>query len=161
MIRHPDEADHPAVAAVIDEWFGGSRRAHLAGRSWFRHVGSTSWLAIGATGRPAGVLLGYRSQDHPDEAVVHLLAVDPNVRRQGIGRSLVDAFVAGVAERGAREVVVEAWPGDPPVSAFFRALGFRPDDGPGTVNRYGMPAWPDREAPGDDRIVFRRRIPAG
>jgi GNAT superfamily N-acetyltransferase len=160
-LRHPGETDHGPIADEIDEWFGGRHVAHLAGRSWFRHAGSTSWLAIGAEERPVGVLLGYVSQDHPEEAIVHLLAVDPNLRRRGIGRALVEAFVDGAGERGAHEAIAAAWPGDPPSAAFFRAVGFRADDGPGTVNRFGMPARPDYEAPGDDRILFRRAIPTG
>jgi ribosomal protein S18 acetylase RimI-like enzyme len=159
--RHPTEDDHRAIASVVEHWFGGRHVAHLAGRSWFRHVGSTSWLALGEGDRPAGFLLGYRSQDHPQEAVLHLIAVDPNLRRRGLGRALVDRFVGDVARGGAREVVALAWPGEPPVSAFFRAVGFRPDDGPGTANRFGMPAYPDHESPGDDRIAFRRDVRGG
>lgn len=155
-LRHPTEADHPRIAAVIEEWFGGRTIAQHAARSWFRHVGSSSWIASDATGRPVGILLGYRSQDHPDEGVVHLLAVDPNARRQGIGRSLVEAFVDAMVARGVSTVVALAWPGDPPAVAFFRAVGFRADDGPGSQNLFGTPAFVDHEAPGDDRIVFRR-----
>jgi ribosomal protein S18 acetylase RimI-like enzyme len=159
--RHASEGDHRAISAVIEHWFGGRHVAAFAGRSWFRHVGSTSWLALGEGARPLGILLGYQSHDHPAEGVIHLLAVDPNVRRRGIGRTLVDRFTDDVGARGVREVVALVWPGEPPVSAFFRATGFRADDGPGTVNRFGMPAYPDYEAPGDDRIVFRRAVPPG
>ena len=158
ILRRPTEADHQGIAAVIDEWFGGQRMTHVAGRSWFRHVGSSSWIAVDADGQPAGILLGYRSQDHPDEAVIHLVAVDPNGRRRGLGRRLVDAFVADQERAGTRTVVALAWPGEPPSVAFFRALGFRPTLGPGTQNLYGTPAHPDHEAPGDDRILFERRI---
>ncbi|HET7031172.1 MAG TPA: GNAT family N-acetyltransferase [Candidatus Limnocylindrales bacterium] len=161
QLRHPDEDDHPAIAAVVDEWFGGRRVAYLAARSWFRHVGSTSWLAIHPSGRIVGFLIGYPSQDHPDEGVLHLLAVDPNVRRRGIGRMLVDAFGGGLGRRGVREIVALAWPGEPPALAFFEAVGFRADDGPGTVNRYGTPAYPDLDGPGEDRIVFRRPVRGG
>jgi hypothetical protein len=70
----------------------------------------------------------------------------------------VDAFVDAAGDRGTAHVVAMAWPGEPPVNAFFRAVGFRPDDGPGTVNRFGTPAYPDHEAPGDDRIAFRRLV---
>lgn len=160
-LRHATESDHAAIAAVIDEWFAGRRIAHLAGRSWFRHVGSTSWLAVDEGDRPVGLLLGFRSQDHPEEAVIHLLGVDPNRRRQGMGRRLVEAFATDLAERGATEVVALAWPGDPPAVAFFRAVGFRADDGPGSQNLFGTPAFADFEAPGDDRIVYRRRLSAG
>jgi ribosomal protein S18 acetylase RimI-like enzyme len=158
-LRRPTEADHGSVAAVIDEWFGGRRMGDQAARSWFRHVASTSWLAADANGRPIGLLLGYRSQDHPDEAVLHLLAVDPNHRRRGVARTLVEAFADDLAARGARHVVALAWPGDPPSTAFFGACGFAADTGEGSQNLFGMPAYPDFEAPGDDRIVFRRSLP--
>lgn len=158
VLRHPDEADQPGIVAVIDEWFAGRRVRHLAGRSWFRHVGSTSWIAHDPDGRPTGILLGYVSQDHPDEAVLHLVAVDPNRRRRGIGRELVEAFVAEAGRRGADHVVALATPGEPPAAAFFRAVGFTADDGPGSRNIHGTPAFEDHEAPGDDRIVFRRSV---
>ena len=160
-LRRATESDHGAIAGVVDEWFGGRRIAHLAGRSWFRHIGSTSWLAVDEADRPVGLLLGFRSQDHPAESVVHLLAVDPNRRRQGIGRRLVEAFAADLADRGATEIVALAWPGDPPAVAFFRAVGFRADDGPGSQNLFGTPAFADFEAPGDDRIVFRLALEPG
>lgn len=157
-LRRPVEADHRAVAAVIDEWFGGRRMADRAARSWFRHVGSTSWLAVDPDDRRIGLLLGYLSQDHPDEAVLHLVAVDPNERRRGIGRALVDAFADDLATRGADHVVALVWPGDPPATAFFEACGFVADAGAGSQNLFGMPAYPDLEAPGDDRIVFQRSL---
>jgi GNAT superfamily N-acetyltransferase len=158
-LRHPNESDQQPIARVIDEWFGGRRVAHLAGRSWFRHAGSTSFVAeVEPGGRPVAVLLGFVSQDRPDEGVVHLVAVDPNRRRHGIGRRLVEAFAAEAATRGATIVSLLAWPGDPPASAFFAALGFNPRSGPGTENRYGLPAVPDHEGPGEDRIAYIRPI---
>jgi ribosomal protein S18 acetylase RimI-like enzyme len=160
VLRHPTEEDQPAIAAVIDDWFGGRRVVHLAGRTAFRHNGSTSWIATTADGKPAGILLGFRSQDHPTEAVIVLVAVDPNRRRHGIGRRLIEAFVGGVGVGGpgASEAVAVAWPGEPRAIAFFRGTGFVPDSGPGTRSLWGTPAYPDYEAPGDDRIVFRRPI---
>lgn len=171
-LRHPTEDDQPRVAAVVDWWFGGQHVRHLVVRAWFRHFGSTSWIA---TGRGAGddhagdapdqvavgFLVGYRSQDHPAEAVLHLLAVDPNLRRRGIGRALVDAFVGDAAAAGATTAVAVAWPGEPIATAFFRAAGFEPDDGPGSRNLFGAPGFPDYEGDGEDRIVFVRRLTEG
>jgi ribosomal protein S18 acetylase RimI-like enzyme len=160
-LRHPTEADQRGVAEIVDEWFGGRHVSHLAGRSWFRHAGSTSWLALDEDARLAAFVLGFISQDRPDEAVIHLLAVDPNRRRRGIGRRLVDAFEEEVAGRGATSLTALAWPGEPPTIAFFRALGFEARTGAGTENRYGTPAVPDHEGPGQDRIVFRRGVAGG
>jgi ribosomal protein S18 acetylase RimI-like enzyme len=127
-------------------------------RAWFRHVASTSWIAEDDAGAPIGVLIGYLSQERPDEAVLHLVAVHPSHRRRGIGRALVESLLADVAEAAGGRVTVTAlaWPGEPIAVAFFRALGFGPDAGPGSQNLYGTPAFPDYEAPGEDRIVFVR-----
>jgi ribosomal protein S18 acetylase RimI-like enzyme len=177
ILRHPTEADQPRIAEVVDWWFGGQHVRHLVVRAWFRHFGSTSWLALddergddaddggaGAGDRPGGgsgplgFLVGYRSQDHPTEAVLHLVGVDPNHRRRGIGRALVEAFVADATAAGAETAIAVAWPGEPIAAAFFRALGFEPDDGPGSRNLFGSPAFPDYEGDGEDRIVFVRRL---
>ena len=152
--RHPTEADQARFVGLVDEWFGGRRVRHLVVRSWFRHFGSTSWIAEDASGAPIAFLLGYRSVDRPDEAVLHLVGVHPSHRRRGIGRALVASFHADVSAAGTTSIIALAWPGEPIAVAFFRALGFRPDDGPGSQNLYGTPAFPDYEWPGEDRIVF-------
>jgi hypothetical protein len=41
---------------------------------------------------------------------------------------------------------------------FHRAIGFRPDDGPGTVSIYGVPAYPDHDGDGEDRTVLIRDL---
>lgn len=160
VLRHPIEGDQPRIVELVDDWFGGRRVRHLVVRAWFRHWGSTSWLAEDAAGHPIGFLLGYRSQDHPSEAVVHLVGVHPSHRRRGIGRALISSFLADVAGAGVTTVTALAWPGEPIAIAFLRALDFRPDDGPGSQNLYGTPAFPDYESAGEDRIVFVRRSAA-
>jgi GNAT superfamily N-acetyltransferase len=154
VLRHANEDDQPRIVGLVDEWFGGRRVRHLAIRAWFRHFGSTSWLAEDEAGRPIGILLGYRSPDRPAEAVVHLVAVRPNRRRHGVGRSLVDAFRRQVEPVGVTAVTALAWPDDPIAIAFFQALGFRPDDGPGSRRLFGVPTFPDREGDGEDRVVL-------
>ncbi len=153
-LRRPVEADQRPLVSLADEWFGGRRVRHLVARAWFLHFTATSWLAEAARGERVGFLIGYVSPDRPDEAVLHLVGVDPNHRRRGIGRALVASFLADVEARGVTKTTALAWPGEPIPIAFFRALEFHPFDGPGTQNLYGTPAIPDYESDGDDRIVF-------
>jgi ribosomal protein S18 acetylase RimI-like enzyme len=160
-LRHPTEDDQPRIVGVIDEWFSGQRVRHLVGRAWFRHFGSTSWMVEDAAGAPIGFLIGYRSPDHPAEAVIHLVAVHPNYRRRGIGRALIEAFLVDASARGVATSTALAWPGEPPAIAFFHALGFEPDDGPGARKLFGTRAFPDYDGPGEDRIVFVRRFGEG
>jgi ribosomal protein S18 acetylase RimI-like enzyme len=123
---------------------------------WFRHVASTSWLAETPDGRPVGFLLGFVSPDRPSEGLLHLVAVDPNQRRRGIGRALVERFADDAAERGAATITAIAWPGEPPAIAFFEATGFAAQGGPGSQRIHGTIAFPDYDGEGDDRIVFVR-----
>ena len=161
VLRHATEDDQPRIVGLVDEWFGGRRVQHLVVRAWFRHFGSTSWLAKDEAGRPIGVLLGFRSPDRPADAVVHLVAVGPNRRRQGVGRSLVDAFRGQLEGAGVTTLTALARPDEPVAIAFFRALSFRPDEGPGSRNLFSVPAFPDHEGAGEDRVVFVHPIGAG
>jgi GNAT superfamily N-acetyltransferase len=160
-LRRPIEDDQPPIAGMVDEWFSGRRVRHLVARAWFRHFASTSWIADDPRGKPAGFIIGYRSPDHPGEAVIVLVGVHPNCRRRGIGRALVEAFLTDVHKAGVATVTALAWPGEPLAVAFFRAVAFRPDDGPGTQNLYGTPGIPDYDGIGEDRIVFVHRRRTG
>jgi ribosomal protein S18 acetylase RimI-like enzyme len=160
-LRHATEADQPRLVGLVDEWFGGRRVRHLVGRAWFRHFGSTSWLADDPAGRPIGFLIGYRSPDRPAEAVVHLVGVDPNHRRHGIARDLVASFLFEVARDGVTTVTALAWPDDPIAIAWFRALAFQADDSPGSQRLFGTTAFPDYDGDGEDRVVFVRELSTG
>jgi ribosomal protein S18 acetylase RimI-like enzyme len=158
IFRRPVEADHASVIRVIEHWFGERRARPLASLSWFRHFTGTSWIAESEGGRLLGFLIGYRSPDDVRRAVVHLVGVDPNHRRRGLGRDLVDRFVADVGATGVRTIEAVSPPDARGAIAFHRALGFRPDDGPGTMRLYGTPATPDLEGDGEDRVLLIREL---
>ena len=159
--RRPTEADHRRLVDLVDDWFGGRRVRDEFARFWFRDFASTSWLAETEDGEIAGILIGYLAPDEPTRAVIHLLATNPNLRRRGVGRALVERFAADVQGRGAERLVVVVRPDEPIAVRFLRALGFAPDAGPGTQLLYGVPAYPDYERVGEDRAIFRRSISAG
>ncbi len=62
--------------------------------------------------------LGFRG--YLSELIVH-----PEVRRRGIGRSLVERIQAELARRGRRVPIVDAWSDAEP---FYRSLGWTPPD---------------------------------
>jgi ribosomal protein S18 acetylase RimI-like enzyme len=159
--RHPTEADHPAIVDAIDAWWGERARAARPPRWWLRHAASTSWLAERPDGRVVGLAIGLRSQDHPDEALLLVVAVDPGRRRAGIGAALVRRLAELVTAAGASRLVAETWPGNPAAVRFLEALGFEAVVGPGAQRLYGTVAWPDHDGPGEDRAVFSRTLPLG
>jgi len=100
VLRRPTDADHRRVVEVVDEWWGGRRVHQLLPRLWFQHFSGTSWIAeVIETDRLAGFLVGFVSPDDPRLGYVHMVGVDPNLRRRGLGRRLYGAFVDDVAAR--------------------------------------------------------------
>jgi len=156
--RRPVEADHRRLVGQVDDWWGGRRLHQILPRLWFQHFTGTSWVVEDGTGRLVGFIVGFISPDHPEVAYIHMVATSPNDRRAGLGRALYERFIADVGSRGVRQVMAITWPGNRVSVEFHRAMGFAPDDGPGTQRLYGTPAYPDYDADGDDRVVFSREL---
>jgi GNAT superfamily N-acetyltransferase len=158
LFRRPTEDDHPTVVGQVDEWWGGRHVHELLPRLWFQHFRGTSWVVETEGGRLAGFLVGFRSPDHPDEAYIHMVATDPNLRGRGIGRSLYERFFDEMRAVGVRRVKAVTWPADRVSVAFHAALGFRPTEGPGSQRLYGTPAFADYDYEGEDRALFVREL---
>jgi ribosomal protein S18 acetylase RimI-like enzyme len=156
--RHPIEADHLLIVDLVDEWWGGQRVHQLLPRLWFQHFNTTSWVAETADGRLAGFLVGFVSPDRPGEAYVHLVAVNPNLRRVGVGRALYGRFFEDALRRGTTRVSAVVAPDNRAAVAFHMAMGFNVDSGPGTRPIHGVPAFPDYDGDRDDRVVLTRDL---
>ncbi len=143
----PLTGDDFALARVVAEaWFGHPVGLTLH-RLFFDQLGPDGvWIAY-PDGRPAGFLLGLVSLSEPDLAYVHLHAVDPDLRGQGVGATLYRWFGERAAERGCTRIRGLAAPHREESIAFHRALGF---DGPLVADYLG---------PGEDRFVFERALP--
>lgn len=71
--------------------------------------------------RQHGFLLG---QVVAGEAELLTIAVDPQARRQGIGRSLVEGFLQEARTRGAESAFLEVSEANPGARALYEACGF-------------------------------------
>ena len=160
MFRRPTEADHARIVRQVDDWWGGRRMHELLPRLWFQHFTGSSWVVEDAKGVPVAFLVGFISPDHPDTAYIHMVGVNPNLRRSGLATRLYGRFIEDVASRGARRVHAITWPGNRISVGFHTAMGFVPSAGPGTQNLYGTVAYPDYDYPGDDRVAFTKELTA-
>jgi GNAT superfamily N-acetyltransferase len=156
--RRPVADDHRFIVARVDHWWGGRKLHYLLPRLWLDHFTGTSWIVENGEGITIGFLVGFVSPDHPEEAYIHMVGTDPNHRGKGLGRALYERFFEDMRERGVRRVSAITWPGNRVSAGFHRAMGFAPDDGPGTQRLYGTPAYPDYDGEGDDRVVFSRAL---
>jgi len=75
-------------------------------------------------GKPVGFAL---TREHGRSgAAVQSLIVAPRRRRRGVGRALLRAAVAGMADRGRRRCALGVDEDNAPAIALYRSEGFRP-----------------------------------
>jgi ribosomal protein S18 acetylase RimI-like enzyme len=120
-VRHAEPADYARVIGVVDDWWGGRRMAPMLPKLFFVHFRDTSFVAE-EEGRIVGFLCGFRSQTFEDEAYIHFVGVDPQVRGRGVARTLYERFFAAVEPRTVARAVTS--PANERSIAFHRALGF-------------------------------------
>ena len=89
---------------------------------------STHFLLFGqAEGEPlrAAQTTGFTMSRHvADEVELLLIAVRPDCRGQGLGRSIMQQFLADAYERGARKAFLEMRAGNP-AEHLYRTCGFQ------------------------------------
>jgi ribosomal-protein-alanine N-acetyltransferase len=97
--------------------------------------------------RPTGELAGYVfCREVAGESELLNLAVDPELRRGGVGRMLLVAAIDWLTLRGARETFLEVRASNAAAIALYEGAGFR------AVGR--RPGYYQR--PPEDAILYRR-----
>lgn len=91
--------------------------------------------------RPVGFLLG---RAIAGEAELLTLAVDPDARRRGTGRSLTQEFALAAKERGAKQMFLEVASDNLPAQFLYKSQGWEE-----------LGQRPDYYAPGVDAIAMR------
>jgi ribosomal protein S18 acetylase RimI-like enzyme len=125
-----DPAAVERLLAALPTWFGieSSNRAYVADAHEL-----PTFLARPAgapDAQPAGVLLARRH--FHESAEIHLLAVAPELHRQGAGRALVAALAADLVADGCELLQVKTQGPSRPdegytrTRLFYASLGFRP-----------------------------------
>lgn len=148
--RRPTVDDHASVVAAVRAWWPdgrGDEIVMLLPRLFFQHFTGTSWIIDDSEGSLRGFLIGFQSADHPEVAYIHFVGVDPDLRKQGVARSLYETFLADVASLGCTRVDAITGPPNTTSQSFHRAMGFEVS-GP----------HPDYDGPGEDRMSMSRSI---
>lgn len=164
--RHPVPEDHGRVLAGLHTWWGGfggpdgaRQRALLLPRLFFEHFTDTSWVVEDAAGDLRAFLVGFRSSAQPDVGYVHVVGVDPALRRQGLASALYRRFAEHGARRGARRLACLTSPGNTTSLRFHRGLGFDVVPGDDVVD--GVPIHRDHDGPGLHRVLFTLALDEG
>jgi ribosomal protein S18 acetylase RimI-like enzyme len=163
-LRQACEEDYVAIAAGIQTWWtqpgvsseaGARERAALVPRLWLQHFASTSVVAEQAA-RLVGFLIGFLSQDRPEEGYIHFVGVAPDARGEGLGRRLYERFFETCQETGRTRVRCVTSPQNTLSIAFHTSMGFEAE--PGTEGAGPVLAKADYDGPGVHRVAFVRDL---
>jgi ribosomal protein S18 acetylase RimI-like enzyme len=91
QVRNLKPEDHNNVIKVMPTWWGGRDLTASVPKILFIHFQNTSFVAE-SNGEMAGFLVGFFSQTYKNEAYIHFAGVNPNFRRQGVGKTLYKKF---------------------------------------------------------------------
>ncbi len=138
-------ADFHEIVTVIDHWWGGPTSA-LAHPLFFYELGEHA-LVMEDGGKMVGFLLGFLADRSPRVGYIHLVGIDPDARRKGVGRALYEEFAQRVRTLGCTKIKAITTLGNQGSVEFHRALG------------YAVEQDPDYAGPGRARYVFTREIP--
>jgi aminoglycoside 6'-N-acetyltransferase I len=166
VIRQPNPADLPEWSRMRGVlWPETSAEGHAEEVAAFLSGDLTGWLAglksVAAfvAARPGGGLCGFveASVRHvADGCTTHPVGyvegwyVDPDVRRRGVGRMLVEAAQAWASSQGCREMASDAYLENAASIAAHKALGFA-DERPVVRFRKRLPATAVGRTPAPER----------
>lgn len=142
-IRGIEKPDYDYLVSVLDRWWGGpaGQRAHPY---FFYELGEYALIAED-DGRVVGFLLGLITP-RKDSGYVHLVGIDPDFRRRGVGQQLYERFEERCRSEGVPRLKAIAAVGNDASVAFHEALGFASEE----VAHYA--------GPGRSRMVFTKSL---
>ncbi|TWF74412.1 L-amino acid N-acyltransferase YncA [Pseudonocardia hierapolitana] len=161
-VRQARVEDHRAIVERVQSWWADSRTptqawelSLLLPKLFLQHFARTSLVVEDDSGIRA-FLVGFHSADAADEAYIHFVGVDPQLRGTGTARSLYTTFFAQAAKEGRRTVRAITSPTNTGSIAFHRAMGFTVEPGDREVD--GVSVHSDYDGPGQHRVCFRREL---
>ena len=118
--HHPDVFKYPVDAAEMEKFFRGI----LSSEDHFIFIAKISYQAVGyiwgeIQRRPDNIFKYGQDRMH-----IHQLSVEPDYRRQGVGRRLMYALDNVARDHGISKFVLDSWQFNKEGHAFFERLGY-------------------------------------
>ena len=154
-IRNCRPEDHGAVLSVMVPWWDGRDLAYALPRLFFDHFNDSSFVAY-QKGRLVGFLIGFLSQTDETVGYIHFAGVHPDFRQLGLGSHLFGLFFDHCRSHGRSQVRSCTAPVNRGSIRFHTRMGFELVPAASVVD--GIPIHLDYNRPGDDKVLFRKRI---
>ncbi|MFG1793981.1 GNAT family N-acetyltransferase [Nocardia sp. NPDC049149] len=104
----------------------------------------------------AGAVIGFRSQDDPDELYVQDVMTHPSYRRKGVVRELLNDVLSRAKAMDCRRVYLTSEPSNHVAHKTWTTLGFTNVPGDDIVD--GVSVITDFKGPGKTRAVYEFRL---
>jgi ribosomal protein S18 acetylase RimI-like enzyme len=105
-----------------------------------------------------GFLIGFISQENNENAYIHLLCIEKDLRRQNMAANLVKVFINIVCSLNCKNVFLVCKPSNKTAINFYNKLGFLSLHSNETVAIDNINIFKDYDGPAEDKIVFYKSI---
>jgi predicted GNAT superfamily acetyltransferase len=154
-IRNVKSSDYYVISPLINVWWGGRQMSDMLPKLFFDHFNNTSFIAE-KDGQIIAFLIGFLSQSDTDVAYIHFVGVNPDHRKNQIGKQLYNEFF-NVVKKNKRNVVRAVTSPVNKVSiAYHTKMGFHIEKGDKEVD--GVSVFSDYDGPNQDRVLFVKRV---
>jgi ribosomal protein S18 acetylase RimI-like enzyme len=154
-IRNGIPDDHGRIISVMKDWWGGRDLSSAMLKVFFIHFRNTIFI-VEKENELAGFLVGYFIPLWPEEAYIHFVGTNPNMRKIGIGRLLYEHFFDLCKEHGRTTVRACTAPVNADSIEFHRRMGFEIE--PGNAEIGGWPVTLDYLGKNDHKVLFVKKL---
>lgn len=117
---------------------------------------STTCPVATIDGQLAGAIIGFRSQDVPEDVYLQDVMVHPDFRRRGVANALVRSVHAVAQAWGCHRLYLTSEPDNADADSTWRKLGFV--NAPGDYVLENVQVIRDFKGPGKDRAVYELNL---
>ncbi len=158
IIRNALEDDFTKIAELADDCEPMTKERNAIYHLFTRFFKSTCLVAEISSGEIRGFILGFISQENPEECYIHQLCVDSKLRHKNIGTELVNSFIQNVSSKGCKKVSLLTKTINWNSINFYKKLGFMQEKSGETINVLGNTAIKNYDGPGEHMILFYKLI---
>ncbi len=105
-----------------------------------------------------GFLIGFISQENNENAYIHLLCIEKELRGHNMALNLVEKFIRIVSSLDCKKVFLVCKPSNKTAIKFYTKMGFLPIHSNETIIIDDINVFKDYDGPSEDKIVFCKII---
>ena len=155
-IMNITSSDYDVIIRHLDEWWGGRNMTDMLPRLFFKHFADTSFI-IKNEKDVLGFLVGFVSQEKPELGYVHFIGVNPEYRKNNIGKVLYTTFFEEMRKRKVTIVECVTSPMNINSIYFHQKIGFKAVDNH-LKNEIGVSYFEHYDGKEEHRVVFYKML---